>query len=78
MILCVVFFLSGASALLFETEPLPAGHALYGLENVLLSPHCADNTPGWLEAAMRCFLRNLGRFRRGEVLENVVDKALGY
>ena len=68
----------GAALDVFETEPLPAGHALYGLENVLLSPHCADNTPGWLEAAMRCFLRNLGRFRRGEVLENVVDKALGY
>ena len=68
----------GAALDVFETEPLPAGHAFYSLENVLLSPHCADNTPGWLEAAMRCFLRNLGRFRRGETLENVVDKAFGY
>ena len=68
----------GAALDVFETEPLPAGHVLYSLENVLLSPHCADNTPGWLEAAMRCFLRNLNRFRRGEELENVVDKAIGY
>jgi phosphoglycerate dehydrogenase-like enzyme len=68
----------GAALDVFEIEPLPAGHALWSLENVLLSPHCADNTPGWLEAAMRCFLRNLGRFRRGEGLENVVDKSLGY
>ncbi len=68
----------GAALDVFETEPLPSGHPLYQLENVLLSPHCADNTPGWLEAAMRAFLRNLDRFRRGERLDNVVDKALGY
>jgi phosphoglycerate dehydrogenase-like enzyme len=68
----------GAALDVFETEPLPAGHAFYRLKNVLLSPHCADNTPGWLDAAMRCFLHNLGRFRRGEDLENVVDKTLGY
>jgi phosphoglycerate dehydrogenase-like enzyme len=68
----------GAALDVFETEPLPSGHPLYGLENVLLSPHCADNTPGWLEAAMRAFLRNLDRFRRGERLESVVDKTQGY
>jgi phosphoglycerate dehydrogenase-like enzyme len=68
----------GAALDVFEQEPLPDGHALYGLDNLLLSPHCADNTPGWLEAAMRAFVRNLERFRRGERLENVVDKALGY
>jgi phosphoglycerate dehydrogenase-like enzyme len=68
----------GAALDVFETEPLPSGHPLYELENVLVSPHCADNTPGWLEAAMRAFLRNLDRFRRGERLENVADKTRGY
>jgi len=68
----------GAALDVFETEPLPAGHPLYALDNVLVSPHCADNTPGWLEAAMRAFLANLERFRRGERLLSVVDKALGY
>ena len=68
----------GAALDVFDKEPLPDGHPLYGLDNLLLSPHCADNTPGWLEAAMRAFVRNLERFRRGEPLENVVDKALGY
>jgi phosphoglycerate dehydrogenase-like enzyme len=70
--------LRGAALDVFETEPLPAGHPFYSLDNVLLSPHCADNTPGWLEAAMRAFLDNLGRFRRGEPLRNLVDKASGY
>ncbi|MFI4946481.1 MAG: D-2-hydroxyacid dehydrogenase, partial [Burkholderiales bacterium] len=68
----------GAALDVFETEPLPAGHPFYALDNVLLSPHCADNTPGWLEAAMRAFVANLARFRRGERLESVVDKASGY
>ena len=29
----------------FDREPLPRGHPFYSLENVLLSPHCADHTP---------------------------------
>ncbi len=68
----------GAALDVFETEPLPAGHPFYRLENVLLSPHCADHTPGWMDAAMRCFLSNLYRFRKGQPLGNLVDKRLGY
>lgn len=70
--------LRGAALDVFETEPLPAESPLWALDNVVLSPHCADNTPGWLEAAMRAFLANLERFRRGERLLNAVDKRLGY
>ncbi|MFI5182999.1 MAG: D-2-hydroxyacid dehydrogenase [Vicinamibacteria bacterium] len=68
----------GVALDVFETEPLPAGHPLYHLENVLVSPHCADHTPTWRHDAVRLFLENLARFRRGEALQNVVDKARGY
>jgi phosphoglycerate dehydrogenase-like enzyme len=68
----------GAALDVFTVEPLPAGHPFYRLENVLLSPHCADNKPGWLEESLRFFLTNLERFRRGEPLLNVVDKQRGY
>jgi phosphoglycerate dehydrogenase-like enzyme len=68
----------GASLDVFDVEPLPAGHPFYDLENVLLSPHCADNTPGWLEDSMRFFLENYARFRAGDLLRNVVNKELGY
>jgi phosphoglycerate dehydrogenase-like enzyme len=68
----------GAALDVFETEPLPAGHPFYRLENVLLSPHAADHTPDWKERTMRLFLENFERFRRGEPLLNVVDKKRGY
>ena len=68
----------GAALDVFDQEPLPQGHPFYSLENVLLSPHCADHTPDWVDNAMRFFLEQLERFRRGETLLNVVDKALGY
>jgi phosphoglycerate dehydrogenase-like enzyme len=69
----------GAALDVFEEEPLPVGHPFYRLENVLLSPHCADHTATWLEDSMQLFLRNLERFRKGEPLLNrVADKARGY
>ena len=70
--------LRGAALDVFETEPLPAESPLWRLPNVLLSPHCADHVPGWVDEAMRVFLRQLERFRRGEPLLDVVDKTRGY
>jgi phosphoglycerate dehydrogenase-like enzyme len=70
--------IQGAALDVFDTEPLPPGHALYGLGNVLLSPHSADHTRDWLERAMQFFLDNFERFRKGEPLRNVVDKRRGY
>jgi phosphoglycerate dehydrogenase-like enzyme len=70
--------IKGAGLDVFEREPVPSGSALYAMENVLFSPHCADNTPDWLDNAMKFFLAQFDRFRRGEPLLNVVDKRLGY
>ena len=36
--------IKGAALDVFDTEPLPDGHPFYSLENLLLSPHCADHT----------------------------------
>jgi phosphoglycerate dehydrogenase-like enzyme len=70
--------IKGAALDVFDQEPLPAGHPFYTMENVLLSPHCADHTPDWLEQAMLFFLDQFELFRRGEPLRNVVDKQRGY
>ncbi|MBZ5586299.1 MAG: D-2-hydroxyacid dehydrogenase [Acidobacteriia bacterium] len=70
--------IKGAALDVFDLEPIPAGHPFYRLENVLLSPHCADHTPDWTDQAMLFFLAQFERFRKGEPLLNVVDKRLGY
>ena len=68
----------GAALDVFETEPLPPDHPLWQLDNVLLSPHTADSTSDSHVRAMQFFMENLRRFRRGEPLENVVDKMEQY
>ena len=68
----------GAALDVFDEEPLPDGHPFYRLQNVLLSPHCADHTPDWTEQAMRFFLAQFDRYARGEPLQNAVRKELGY
>ena len=68
----------GAALDVFATEPLPAGHEFFKLDNVLLSPHSADHTPGWTEQSMRLFIRNFQRYASGEPMENLVDKQAGY
>ncbi len=68
----------GAALDVFATEPLPATHPFFTMDNVLLSPHCADRTATWLAEALALFLANLARFRAGAELLHPVDKVRGY
>jgi phosphoglycerate dehydrogenase-like enzyme len=68
----------GAALDVFETEPLPSDHPFWKMQNVLLSPHCADHTTGWMELAVKQFVENFERFRNGQPLEYIVDKQAGY
>ena len=68
----------GAALDVVSVEPLDPASPLFALDNLLLSPHCADNTPTWHQESMRFFLANFDRFAKGEPLLNVVDKRAGY
>ena len=57
--------IAGAGLDVFETEPLPAGHALTKLDNVVLTPHCAGITPEVLEAGLALALDNVRAFLAG-------------
>lgn len=70
--------IKGAALDVFEQEPIPAGDPIFKFENVLISPHCADQTTEWLKQAMRFFIKQYERFADGEPLENIVEKHLGY
>lgn len=68
----------GAALDVFAQEPLPEDSPLWGMENVILTPHCSSVYTGWAEKSVRMFAENLGRYRRGEALVNIVDPAQGY
>ena len=66
--------LAGAGLDVFETEPLPADHPLWGMENVVITPHVAGVGPHTGERRHQVLLENLRRFVAGEPLTNGVDK----
>ena len=61
-----------------DPEPLPAGHWLYTHPKVRLSPHESWHTPGAADILLDAFVDNLRRYRAGEPLTGVVDRAEGY
>jgi phosphoglycerate dehydrogenase-like enzyme len=71
----------GAGLDVFSEEPLPAGHPLWQLENVVLTPHVSAVTGGFWRRETDLMVRNLDRYVTGAPLdqwENVVDKQAGY
>lgn len=68
----------GAALDVFETEPLPRDHPLWGYENVIITPHCSSVYKGWDLKSVSMFAENLKRYRTGQSLSNIVDPARGY
>ena len=65
----------GAALDVFETEPLPSDHPLWGMPNVIITPHCAGAGPYLNDRRTELFVENCVRFAEGRELKNVVDKA---
>ncbi len=68
----------GAGLDVFATEPLPEGHPLWGLPNVLLTPHVSAVSRRFWRRETDLIVGNLKRFFAGEPLLNLVDKDAGY
>lgn len=60
----------------FREEPLPAAHPFWRHPRVTITPHNASLTDP--DSGARQVVENIGRYRRGEPLPNVVDPAAGY
>jgi phosphoglycerate dehydrogenase-like enzyme len=69
---------AGAAIDVFAQEPPPAGHPLYGLDNVIVSPHVSGFLPSYDDRCTDLFAENLRRFLAGAPLLNLVDRAHGY
>ena len=67
--------IAGAGLDVFEEEPLPAGHPLWTMPGVLITPHTAGFGPYLDERRFEILLDNCRRFIAGQPLRNVVDKS---
>lgn len=70
--------LAAAALDVFTEEPLPSGHALWDMQNVIITPHCSSVYEGWEDRSVEMFAHNLHRYRRGQTLDRVVDPQRGY
>ena len=71
--------IAGAALDVFELEPLPSDHPLWGMENVLITPHIAVADAADLpERRYELILENARRLLDGREFLNVVDKGKWY
>lgn len=71
-------YLGGACLDVFATEPLPASSPLWGMANVIISPHSASTVAAENRLLTDLFTENLQRWLAGLPLRNVYDRAAGY
>jgi glyoxylate/hydroxypyruvate reductase A len=71
--------LSGAVLDVFDPEPIPPGHRIWGTPNLIISPHTAADNPGtYYELSLERFFDDLRAFREGKPLPTQFDVAAGY
>lgn len=64
--------LAAAGLDVFAQEPPPPSHPLFGLRNVVVTPHISAGTRDALSTKMRAAFANIDRFFKGEALANEV------
>ncbi len=70
--------IAGAALDVFQAEPLPQDSPLWGLDNLLITPHTAAVTEKLWERHYAFIRENLRRYQAGEPLLGLVDKRKGY
>ncbi len=70
--------LSAAGLDVTETEPLPPDSPLWGMSNVIITPHVGAQSATRVRDTTEFFCQNLKRYLAGKPLRNLVDKRLGF
>ena len=70
--------LDGAALDVTDPEPLPSDSELWGLENVVLTPHVSGSGSSYTERAYKVLELNIGKKLKGEKLINAVQRGRGY
>ncbi|QDT34311.1 D-2-hydroxyacid dehydrogenase [Thalassoglobus polymorphus] len=66
--------IAGAALDVFEIEPLPSGHPLWSMENVIITPHVAAASTHVPQRHLETLLENVRRHVAGELPATLVDK----
>lgn len=69
---------AGAALDATDVEPLASTSPLWGMSNVIISPHVSGESRQLWDRRKAIFKENLGRYVAGEELMYVADKARGY
>lgn len=69
---------AGAALDVFENEPLPPDSELWGLENVIISPHISASSKDYRARAAKVFCLNLERYLSHQPLLYVIDRSREY
>jgi phosphoglycerate dehydrogenase-like enzyme len=70
--------LGGAGLDVTDPEPLPDGHPLWGMPNVIITPHCASTLEMGAEPFAERVSENLRRWKAGLPLLGLVDTDAGF
>jgi phosphoglycerate dehydrogenase-like enzyme len=71
-------WIGGACLDVFGTEPLSQSNPLWGMPNVVITPHVAGLHPDYMARSADLFLDNMKRYLGGKPLLNEVDLQAGY
>jgi phosphoglycerate dehydrogenase-like enzyme len=70
--------IAGAALDVTDPEPLPEGHPLWSMDNVIITSHTANTARMAMPELAAMIKENVARFARGDELVGLVDPALGY
>jgi phosphoglycerate dehydrogenase-like enzyme len=70
--------IGGAGLDVTDPEPLPPGHPLWSMRNVVITPHIATSSDFRSDRTVALVVENVRRYVRGDALLSVVDLAAGY
>lgn len=70
--------IGGAALDVTDPEPLPEGHPLWDMDNVLITPHVGNTPEMGVALLAEAVTENVRRFAAGEPLNGLVDPDLGY
>jgi len=70
--------IAGAGLDVTDPEPLPDGHPLWSMDNVIITSHTANTARMAMPELAAMITENVARFARGDELIGLVDPSLGY